>query len=42
MLTEYFGKPPSDMMDADQSVAFGATVMAGLCCGEDVIVRPNP
>ena len=30
------------MLDADQCVAFGATVMAGLCCGEDVIVQPSP
>ena len=30
------------MLNADEGVAFGATVMAGLCCGEDIIVEPLP
>ena len=41
-LETYFQKPPNDMLNADEGVAFGATVMAGLCCGEDIIVEPLP
>ena len=30
-LQEYFeGKPPNDMLNADEGVAYGATIMAGI------------
>ena len=28
-LEEFFGKPPNDMLNADEGVAYGATIMAG-------------
>jgi heat shock protein 5 len=37
-LEEYFGRPPNDMLNADEGVAYGATVMAGLVSGEDPLV----
>ena len=37
-LETYFQKPPNDMLNADEGVAFGATVMAALCCNEDPVV----
>ena len=37
-LEGYFQKPPNDMLNADEGVAFGATVMAALCCNEDPVV----
>ena len=29
-LEEFFGKPPNDMLNADEGVAYGATIMAGI------------
>ena len=30
------------MLNADEGVAFGATVMASICCGEDPVVKALP
>jgi len=29
-LEDYFEKPPNDMLNADEGVAYGATIMAGI------------
>ena len=32
-LEEYFDKPPNDNLNADEGVAYGATIMAGVLSG---------
>ena len=40
-LTEYFGKPPNDTVNADEAVAYGATIMAGKLCPNSTNLDPR-
>ena len=41
-LEEFFGKPPNDMLNADEGVAYGATIMAGILAPAIPDVRAPP